>query len=70
MPAVPTLHGAAIVMAKHVRAARLDVVAQEPPPRHANIVGWPWSQTDPEMMKAEHIERALLIVQWAEVVRR
>ena len=63
-------HGAAIVKAKHVRSARLDVVAQEPPPRHANIIGWPWSQTDPEMRKAEHIELALVIVQWAEVVRR
>ena len=65
-----TLHGAAIVKAKHVRSAQLDVVAQEPPPRHANIVGWPWSQTDPAMRKAEHMERALVIVQWAEVVRR
>ena len=62
--------GAAIVKAKYIRAAGLDVVAQEPPLRHANIVGWPWTQTDPEMMKAEHKERALIIVQWAEVVRR
>lgn len=70
MAGVRTLYGAAIVKAKHVRSALLDVVAQEPPPRHANIVGWPWSETDPEMRKAEHIERALVIVQWAEVVRR
>ena len=63
------LHGAAIVKARHVRSAELDVVAIEPPPRHANIVGWPWSQTDPEMAKAEQRERALLIVQHAEVVR-
>ena len=65
-----TLHGAAIVKVTHVRSAQLDVVAQEPPPRHANIVGWPWSQTDPEMGKAEQKERAALIAQCAEVVRR
>ena len=67
---VRTLYGAAIVKTKHVRSALPDVVAQEPPPRHANIVGWPWSQTDPEMRKAEHIELALVIVRGAEVVRR
>ena len=65
-----TLHGAAIFKATHVRSAALDVVAQEPPPRHANIVGWPWSQTDPEMGKAEQKERAALIAQHAGFVRR
>lgn len=65
-----TLHGAAIFAARDVRAASLDVVAQEPPPRHANIVGWPWSQTDPEMAKAEQKERAALIVRHATLVRR
>ena len=65
-----TLHGAAIVKVTHIRSAQLDVVAQEPPPRHANIVGWPWSQTDPEMGKAEQRERAVLIAQHAELVRR
>lgn len=48
----------------------LDVVAEEPPPRHANIVGWPWSQSDPDMGKAEQIERATLIAQHAALVRR
>ena len=65
-----TLHGAAIVKTRHVRAARLEVVAQEPPPRHANIVGWPSLAPDPEMGKAERKERAALIAQHAEVVRR
>lgn len=65
-----TLYGAAIFKATHVRSASLDVVAQEPPPRHANIVGWPWSQTDPEMGKAEQKERAALIAQRADFVRR
>ena len=64
-----TVHGAAIVKVKHVRAAVLEVVAQEPPPRHANIVNWPSSQADPDMAKAERIERAAQIAQHAELVR-
>lgn len=65
-----TIHGAAIVKARHVRSALLDVIAQEPPPRHANIVGWPWPETDPDLGKAARRERALVIAQHAELVRR
>jgi hypothetical protein len=64
-----TLHGAAIFKARHVRAALLDVVASEPPPRHAAIVGWAWSASDPELGKAERKERAALIAQHADLVR-
>ena len=64
-----TVHGAAIVKAKHVRAAALEVVAQEPPPRHANIVNWPSSQADSDLAKAERKERAAQIAQYAELVR-
>ena len=63
-----TLHGAAIVKTMHIRSAGLDVVAQEPPPRHANIIGWPWSQSDPDLEKAKQKELAALIAQWAEVL--
>jgi hypothetical protein len=38
-------HGAAIVKVQDVRAALLDVIADEPPPRHAAIRGWPGSTT-------------------------
>ena len=65
-----TLHGAALFKAKHVRSALLDVVPREPPPRHANVVGWPWSDVDPEMAKAERKERAALIARHAELIRR
>lgn len=65
-----TLHGVAVFKAKHVRDAGLDVTAAEPPPRHANIVRWPWPDGDPEMGKAERRERAILIAQYAELVRR
>lgn len=64
------VHGAAIVKASDVRAALLEVVAQEPPPRHANITGWPLLVPDPELGKAQRKERAALIAQCAEVVRR
>lgn len=53
----------------HVRQAKLDVEAQEPPLRHANIVGWPNAVDDPEMTKARHKEFALL-AQAAMLVRR
>lgn len=65
-----TLHGAAIVKTRHIRAANLDVAASEPPARHANIVGWPWSASDPDLGKAERKERAALIAQHADLVRR
>ena len=64
-----TLHGAAIFKARHVREALLEVVASEPPPRHANIVRWPWFGYDPDMQKAHQKERAALIAQHAELVR-
>ena len=64
-----TLHGAAIVKARYVREARLDVVSQEPPPRHANITGWPSLASDPEMEKAARKVCAAVIAQYAEVVR-
>ncbi len=67
---VRTLHGAAIVKTMHVRSTGLNVIAEEPPPRHANIIDWPWSQSDPEMGKAEQKERAIVIAQHAELLRR
>ena len=65
-----TVHGAGIFKAANVRAAALDVIAQEPPLRHADIVGWPAPHGDPEIQKAERIERAALIARHAELVRR
>lgn len=64
-----TLHGVAICTAQQVRKAELEVVAQEPPPRHANITGWPVVPNDPEQTKAGQKERALLIAQRAMLVR-
>jgi hypothetical protein len=56
-----TLHGAAIVKTRDVRAALLEATADEPPPRHAVIRGWPYLDNDPELHKARQKERANLI---------
>lgn len=61
-------HGAAIFKATVVRAERLDVVADEPPPRHANIIGWPMN-ADPELQKAQQKEIALTIASRSVLVR-
>lgn len=65
-----TLHGAAIFKAAAVRTAQLDVVADEPPPRHAAIRGWPWDENDPDMQKAKQKEMATVIASQAVLVRR
>ena len=46
------LYGAAVFKAGDVRFAHLEVNANEPPPRHAAIRGWPWVKDDPELQKA------------------
>ena len=70
LPKVRRIYGGAIVKAQQVRAASLDVAGEEPPPRHANIIGWPTVGGDPEMEKAQQKERAAAIAQHAELVRR
>jgi len=55
------LYGAAIFKAKSVRAAHVEVHADEPPLRHAVIHGWPWMENDPELQKAKQKEIAALI---------
>lgn len=64
------LHGVAIFKAKRVREVQLDVVAKEPPPRHANIIGWPSIASDPELEKAKRKDLANQIAQHAELLRR
>ena len=59
-----TLYGAALVEAKAVRAARLSVTADEPPPRHAVIRDWPWHE-DRELQKAQQKDRANVLAQAA-----
>jgi hypothetical protein len=53
-----SLHGAALLKARAVRDAPLEVAADEPPPRHAVICNWP-IETDPDLRKAKHKELAI-----------
>lgn len=55
------LYGAAFFRAGAVRVTGLDAGADEPPPRHAVIRGWPWIVNDPELQKAKQKELAVLI---------
>ena len=64
------VRAAAILTAAQVRHAMLDVQAHEPPPRHANIVGWPTAPGDPDAIRARRKEFALLLVHAATLVRR
>lgn len=65
-----TLHGAAIVKVSDVKSAQLEVITAEPPPRHAAIRGWPWLDNDPELQKAQQMERAALVASKAMLLRR
>ena len=64
------IHGAAIVKAGVIREAKLEIRAAEPPPRHADIITWPWSEDDPDFAKAEQKALAALIAQKASKLLR
>ncbi len=55
------LYGAVFFSARDVRAAQLEVFADEPPMRHAVISNWPWMDNDPELQKARQKELAVLL---------
>jgi hypothetical protein len=61
-------HGAAICRARAIRDQHLNVIADEPPPRHANIIEWPVN-ADPELQKAQQKELALAIAAQSVLVR-
>ena len=64
------LYGAAIFKARVLSTAQLEVIADEPPARHAAIRGWPWIEDDLELQKAQQMERAVLIASQAALLRR
>jgi hypothetical protein len=57
-------------MAGEVRAAGLDVIADEPPLRHAAIRNWPWVGDDPDEQRAKQKELAILIASNARVLEK
>ena len=64
------IRAAAMLTAAAVRQATLEVESQEPPPKHANISGWPNAVNDSVSTKAQCKEFALLLSQAAVLVRR
>jgi hypothetical protein len=62
------VHAAAIVKTRDVRATNCEVVANEPPQRHAAIRNWPWLEDDPEEQKALQKEIAAQISSKATLV--
>lgn len=63
------VYGAGIVKAGDVRAVELDVESIEPPPRHADIINWPWMKDDREFGKAQRKEMAILLAQKSLLVQ-
>ena len=70
MGSLQRVRAAALVTAAAVRQAKLDVESHEPPPRHANILGWPKVANDAESTRAQRKEFALLLAQAANLIRR
>ena len=64
------VRAAALLTAADVRQAGLEVIASEPPPRHADITRWPEVANDAEATKAQCKELALVLVQVATLCRR
>jgi hypothetical protein len=62
------LRGVALFTADCVRRVGLDVIAEEPPLRHANLEGWPWKDSDAELQKAAQKECALQIASQTTLV--
>lgn len=57
LPPTTKAYGAGICTASEVRKVGLQFDANEPPRRHADIVGWPVND-DPALQKAADLERA------------
>jgi hypothetical protein len=62
------LKAVALFKAGDVRAAQLEVIAQEPPAAHANIEGWPWLENDPDLQRAQQRQRAQDIASQTTVI--
>lgn len=62
------LYGVAHLTASEVREIGLEVVASEPPHRHAAIVSWPSHIHDSAAEKSQHKELALMLASKASLL--
>jgi len=69
VPQGRSIHGAALVKAADVREVNLDVIADEPPLRHAAIRNWPWIEDELDR-KAKEKELANLLASKSELLRK
>lgn len=53
--------GVARLQAAEFRKVELDFEADDKPPRHADVVGWPWREDDREFGKAERKAKAVAL---------
>ncbi len=58
-----TLYARSDIAARVVRMNGLDVLPAEPPPRHANIVGWPETDKSRQMLIALQLAAVATLVQ-------
>jgi len=58
--------GVALLEAVEFCKVGLDFEADDEPPRHADVVGWPWREDDREFGKAEQKAKAAALAQEAK----
>lgn len=68
--AARSIKGVAIIVARNVRSAVLDVLSDEPPKRHANITGWEQAPDNPEWTKTRQIQQAQSLAQKAQLIHK
>jgi hypothetical protein len=54
------VYGPGVVTAAQIRGEGLDLDADDEPPKHADIIGWPWSEEDPQLLKSEQKLKAIV----------
>lgn len=54
------LHARGDIRALVVRESRLDVVSDEPPTRHANVIGWPQEKSEQQLIAQQLAASAVL----------
>jgi hypothetical protein len=56
------LHGRADTTVSNVRATGLEIEADDIPPRHAEIVGWPVSESEQQLLAIKLAAEATLVL--------
>jgi len=58
---LPKVYGVGVVVASAFREEGLNFDADDEPPRHADVIGWPCSESDPEFAKSQQKEKAIVL---------